>query len=164
MTNSLPAGKRTVWQFTKFCAVGLVNTLIGYGTILLAGFILGLNPYAANVCGYAVGLLVSFLLNRRFTFESRQAALPALVRFCLAFLPSYGLNLIVLHISLQHLQFPEALSQALAIGSYTITFFLLCRVFVFREPEGSDRAEGLEKGEPMLRDSNATHIGQGDSR
>lgn len=164
MTNSLSAGKRTVWQFTKFCAVGLANTLIGYGTILLASFVLGLNAYAANVCGYAVGLLVSFLLNRRFTFESRQAALPALAKFLLAFLPSYGLNLVVLYIILQHLQFPEALAQALAIGTYTVTFFVLCCVFVFRAPESNDRVEGVEKGEPMLQDSSVNQLGQGDAR
>lgn len=164
MTNSLSAGKRRAWQFAKFCAVGLANTLVGYGAILLASFTLGLNPYAANVCGYAVGLLISFLLNRHFTFESRQAAWPALVKFCLAFLPSYALNLVVLHVTLQHLQFPVALSQALAIGSYTVTFFLLCRLFVFRAPEDGDRAKSVEKDQPMLRDSNVTHVGQGDAR
>ena len=162
--GSLTAKQQPVWQFAKFCAVGLVNTLVGYSTVLVTSFALGLNPYAANVCGYAVGLTVSFVLNRRFTFASRQALLPGLAKFLTAFLPSYGLNLLVLHFSLDPLQLPEYLAQALAMGSYSATFFILCRLFVFRMPRSEREAERLEEGDTMPQNATVTHLGEEESR
>lgn len=164
MSDSLTAKQLSAWQFAKFCAVGLVNTLVGYSTVLVTSFALGLNPYAANVCGYAVGLTVSFVLNRRFTFASRQALLPSLAKFLIAFLPSYGLNLVVLHFSLDPLQLPEYLAQALAMGSYSITFFMLCRFFVFRTPRSGVKTKRLEEGNPMPQDAAVTRPGEEKTR
>ena len=164
MRDSLTVKQLPVWQFAKFCVVGLVNTLAGYSTILVTGFALGLNPYAANVCGYAVGLTVSFALNRRFTFASQQAVLPGLAKFLTAFLPSYGLNLVVLHFSLNPLQLPEYLAQALAMGSYSVTFFILCRLFVFRMPRSGGETDRLEKKDAMPQNGRVTRLGKKETR
>ena len=153
-----------VRQFVSFGSVGLINTLIGYAVILFIGLGLGVSPYVANASGYAVGLLISFALNRRYTFSSRQAIIPGLACFLAAFAPSYALNLAVLHLGVHWLALPEALAQALAIVTYTVTFFVLCRAFVFRTPKSSDQAEGVADREPMLRHSNVTHVGQGDAK
>ena len=162
MKGRLIAQKLPVWQFAKFCAVGLVNTLVGYSTVLFTSFVVGLNPYAANVCGYAVGLMVSFVLNRRFTFASQQAILPGLAKFLMAFLPSYGLNLLVLYICLEQLLLPEYLAQALAMGSYSITFFTLCRVFVFRAPSEIEGSDDLDEDDAVMQKPTASHAGRGD--
>ncbi len=141
MTAALTSAPSPIRQFALFCAIGLVNTAVGYAAILFASFVLGFSLYAANAFGYGVGLLISFTLNRRVTFGSRTAALPGLARFALAFVPCYGLNLLVLHLAVHSLALPEYLAQAAAITTYTIAFFALCRFFVFRrdgEPQPTD--------------------------
>ncbi len=144
MRAVLAANKVSLWQFVKFCAVGVVNTLVGYGVVIFTSYGLGLDPYSANICGYAVGLMVSFTLNRRFTFRSQQAVLPGIAKFLAAFAPSYGLNLLVLHLGLQQLQLPEYLAQAFAMASYSVTFFILCRFFVFRPTTDSTESYGAD--------------------
>nr|WP_256372978.1 GtrA family protein [Pseudoruegeria sp. HB172150] len=121
-------------DFAKFGAVGVVNTLVGYLTILAAMTWAGLAPVPANVVGYAVGLCVSFVLNRRFTFAGRGGGgIGQVLGFFAVFALSYGLNLLVLREALFLLA--PAWAQALAMVSYTVCFFLLSRAFVFPETE-----------------------------
>lgn len=55
------------WPFIKFCLVGVVNTLVSYVVYLALHLVM---PYmVAFVLGWAVGVVVSFLLNCRFTYH-----------------------------------------------------------------------------------------------
>lgn len=58
-----------VWPLVKFSMVGVVNTVVSYVVYLLLQFVL---PYmVAFVIGWCVGVIVSFLLNCRFTYRVR---------------------------------------------------------------------------------------------
>jgi putative flippase GtrA len=116
----------------KFAATGMANTLVGVATLLVARDVLGMSDYVANAIGYAVGLVVSFLLNRSFTFADRNSMAVTAPRFLLAFAASYAMNLLVLAAGLDLLGLHPNLAQAAAIVTYSVTFFLLCRSFVFR--------------------------------
>ncbi len=113
----------------RFVLVGLANTGVGYGLVLLLHYCLGLSPVLANVGGYVIGALLSYGLNRCFTFNSRRAHGKALPLFMAAAGGSYLLNLIVLQLALPIL--PFALAQALAVLSYSVAFYLGCRLLVF---------------------------------
>ncbi len=56
-----------LWPFIKFCLVGVVNTLVSY--VVYLGLRLLLPYLLAHVLGWAVGVVVSFLLNCRFTYR-----------------------------------------------------------------------------------------------
>lgn len=118
--------------FVRFGLIGLVNTVVGFAVIvaLMAGA--GWTPLAANVGGYGVGLTVSYLLNRRFLLPQRPARRGSLPRFVLAFLLAYGVNLGVLWVGLHVVAAPAIPAQAVAVASYAVVFFLLCRFHVFR--------------------------------
>ncbi|CAM3291543.1 GtrA family protein [Helicobacter labetoulli] len=64
----------------KYLAVGVANTFVGYGMIfgLMWG---GLMPEIANILGYSVGFIVSYLLNKRYTFASPASHKRDLPRF-----------------------------------------------------------------------------------
>lgn len=113
----------------RFVLVGLANTGVGYGLILLLHYGLGLSPVMANFGGYVIGALLSYGLNRSFTFNSQRAHHKALPLFLAAAGGSYLLNLVVLQFALQML--PFALAQALAVFSYSAAFYLSCRFLVF---------------------------------
>lgn len=120
----------TARQFFSFLMVGVVNTAVGYGTILFGMFVLGLAPVPANALGYAVGLCVSFVLNSKFTFQTPFTFARA-VRFLVAFGISYAINLAVL-LWLQGLSIlPVALAQLVAMACYTLSFFVLSKFMVF---------------------------------
>ena len=64
-----------IFQFLRYSLVGLLNTALGLLVIwglMLAGF----GPYSANVAGYAVGLVLSFFLNRAWTFHAQRESWP----------------------------------------------------------------------------------------
>jgi putative flippase GtrA len=52
----------------KFAVVGVANTVVGLAAIYLCKWLLGFNDALANITGYTVGLIISFLLNRGWTF------------------------------------------------------------------------------------------------
>ena len=133
MTAAVRGQWRSIFaEFVRFGLIGVVNTVVGFGVIvaLMAGA--GWPPLAANVGGYAIGLLVSYALNRRFLLPQRPVRRGGLPRFVLAFFLAYGVNLGGLWLGLHLLAAPVILAQVLAVGSYAVCFFLICRFYVFR--------------------------------
>ena len=119
-------------SFVRFALVGLANTLVGYTVILLLHYGLGISPVLANTGGYLIGFLLSYGLNRSFTFVSKRPHVQALTRFGLAAACCFVLNLMVLEFSVSVIALPIVFAQALAVGSYTVAFYLSSRFFVFR--------------------------------
>jgi putative flippase GtrA len=116
----------------RFATVGVLNTLLGYAVIFLCMYVLGQGAVTSNVIGYAVGLLVSFVLNRIFTFRSTSAALPEALRFLAIFVLAYLANLGVLMILIGQLHVHEGLSQVLAGVVYFVLSFALSKYYVFK--------------------------------
>lgn len=115
----------------RYLLVGALNTVLGYGVILMLQLGLGLNALLANAAGYSVGLLVSYSLNRRFAFRSVRSHRSGLPAFVAAAAACYGLNLVVLWLGLGA-GLPVAAAQGIAVASYTVSFYLLNRYAVFR--------------------------------
>jgi putative flippase GtrA len=122
------AGRRS---FLRFLVVGVVNTGVGLATIAAALTIFGAQPYVANALGFAVGILVGYEINRRWAFGSSRSALITAPRYLLMFAVSYAINLGVLTLALRQPGVPPLLAQVAAIFSYSMVFYLLCRLVVF---------------------------------
>jgi putative flippase GtrA len=116
-------------QLVRYGLVGVANTAVGLGVILILQMLLGLDPYSANAGGYAVGLAVSFLLNRAWTFQVSDRPAGRLSRFMLAFAISYAANLGTLTLLIDPVGMVAA--QAVAVVVYSTIFFVFCRVYVF---------------------------------
>jgi putative flippase GtrA len=127
--------RETVGQLARFGAAGLINTGAGFAVIAGLDVGLGMNPALANACGYAVGIGLGFILNRRFVFRSRTGVAASAARYLTAALVAFAINQGVLHLAgiafgaggLEHLA-----AQLTAMAAYTTTLFLICRVWVFR--------------------------------
>jgi putative flippase GtrA len=120
-------------RIAKFLAVGVLNTLVGLGTIYLCKWLLGAGDVISNVIGYAVGLVNSFAWNRRWTFAHSGAVLPAAARFVLVFLAAYFVNLATMLAAIDVLGVNSYLAHAIAVVPYTTVFYLGSRRFAFRE-------------------------------
>lgn len=120
-----------IGQAVRFAAVGGLNTLVGFGTILFGMEVLSLSPVVANLLGYGVGIVLSFVLHRRVTFRHRGAVLPALARFALCIAVAYGCNLATLLFLINDFAIPPVQAQFAAVVVYTGVSFILSRTFVF---------------------------------
>ena len=117
-------------QFNRFLVTGSINTLVGFGTIFLLMF-LGFTPQISNICGYAVGLTVSFILNRHWVFQASDASVKRQVAyFLLIFMIAFGANYLVLSMLLIA-SVNAWLSQILAGVCYTVVFYVLNKRVVF---------------------------------
>ncbi|NLS08331.1 GtrA family protein [Rhizobium sp. P32RR-XVIII] len=121
-------------QLMRYGLVGVANTIVGFGAILILQMLFGLDPYSANAVGYAIGLATSFVLNRIWTFQVSDRPVGRLLRFVLAFAISYTANLGTLTLLLDSVGAVAA--QAVAAIVYSTVFFVCCRAYVFARPHG----------------------------
>lgn len=124
-------------SLVRFALTGMLNTLVGLGTIFALKWFAGMNDTVANLLGYGVGLLVSYLINSRWTFRYRQALLPVLPQYLLVVLFAYLVNLAVVHWCIDHLQLNSYLAQACGVIPYAALSYVLLRSYVFRSAMSS---------------------------
>lgn len=119
-------------MFLRYLMVGVANTAVGYGVILILQFQFNARPVIANASGYLVGLCVNFALNKKFTFRSQRAYRTSIPAFAAAAAACYLLNVAVLQFSILVLDLPAAISQAVAMCTYTVSFYIANRFLVFK--------------------------------
>lgn len=85
----------------KFLAVGVVNTLVGTGTMFLLYNIFGANYWISSVSNYVVGSIVSYFLNKYFTFQNKERSFRQILLFIsnvsICYLLAYGFAKPMIH-------------------------------------------------------------------
>ncbi|HEX4196792.1 MAG TPA: GtrA family protein [Caulobacteraceae bacterium] len=129
--------REAVGLIARFGLAGLVNTAVGFGVVVVLDPVLGVAPALANAAAYAVGMAVSFMLNRSFVFRSQSGLSASGLRYLVAAAGAFVLNQIVLHVAGALLGAGAALrltAQLMGMATYTVAMFTLCRAWVFRMP------------------------------
>ena len=80
------------WRFVKYCAVGVLNTLITLGVIFVCKSVIGLDPYLSNILGYVAGVANSFIWNKNWVFQSDGGYGSEGLRFLGGFAICYALQ------------------------------------------------------------------------
>ena len=119
-------------QFLKFGIVGISNTLITALTIWLLLKVLHCSDYFANFTGYILGLINSFIWNRKWTFESKTKVSATLFKFIVTFAISYLFQLGNLYLLLHYTHIDPYFCQLLSIVVYTILNFVLNKTYTFK--------------------------------
>lgn len=80
--------------FWKFILVGVVNTLVGTGIMFLFYNVFHFSYWVSSASNYVFGSILSYFLNKAFTFKSKVPAGKTLWRFVvnisLCYLVAYG--------------------------------------------------------------------------
>ena len=58
--------------FLKFMLVGVVNTLVGIAVMFFCFNVLAWSYWVSSALNYMVGSIVSYLLNKRYTFQQKE--------------------------------------------------------------------------------------------
>lgn len=119
-------------KLVRFGITGLANTLVDCLVFFLLNSVFGVNLSLSQVCGYSAGTLNSYLINRSWTFQSKQRFFSAqMIKFIAG-------NLLVLAVSVGLLNFFVYLTlpmppAKLAVICVTMALnFLISRLWVFR--------------------------------
>lgn len=114
----------------RFLLVGIGNTLVGLAVIYAVKAFFGVGDVAANALGYGVGFLISFSLNRSWTFRHQGVVTRALAAFLIVQAAAYSLNLACV-LAMIGFGIDSYVAQALGIPPYTVVSYLGSRYFAF---------------------------------
>lgn len=81
--------------FWKFILVGVANTIVGTGIMFVFYNVLHFNYWISSASNYIFGSILSYFLNRIFTFKNKDNTASTLPRFIisisLCYLLAYGI-------------------------------------------------------------------------
>ena len=67
--------------FIRFIIVGVVNTIVGTGTMFVLYNVFGCSYWVSSAYNYIVGSIVSYFLNKYFTFKNKKKSVLQVVFF-----------------------------------------------------------------------------------
>jgi len=130
-------------EFFAFLTVGMLNTLIGYFSIFILLNIIKLDYVFSTLIGNCIGAIVSYHLNKKFTFKSNNSFKNSFYKFIIVIMAcyflSYGLSYLItinlpIYLGIKtSISIIENIAVILGMIFYTITNFLGQKYFVFKK-------------------------------
>jgi putative flippase GtrA len=132
---SLKSGR----QLIRYGLVGIATNLLGYIIYLVITY-LGVEPKLLITFMYPVGAIIGFFGYRHWAFSHKGKVLKSSMRYFIAHIFGYLINLFILLLFVDRLGYPHQLVQAAAILIVAAFLFLAFKFFVF----SSHDSPGLE--------------------
>ena len=134
-------------SFFRFLIVGCINTLVGYGVMFGLYNLAGLHRWGdlgfwlSSAANYVIGSIVSYFLNKHFTFRNTEKGAKVVGRFILnitvCYLLAYGLAKPVVTRLLSNTGWSQQIQGNLAMLGGSVLFVMLNylgqRFFAFRK-------------------------------
>ena len=133
--------------FVRFLLVGVANTLVGFGVMFGLYNLAGLHAWGdtgywiSSAGNYVAGSIVSFFLNKHFTFRNREKGGKVVLRFVLnisvCYLLAYGLAKPAVRWALGGMGLDEQLQGNLTMlagsGMFVVLNYFGQRFFAFKQ-------------------------------
>lgn len=122
----------------KFVLVGVVNTLVGCGVMFLLYNLANCSYWLSSAANYVVGGVVSFFLNKYFTFQNHERSWKQVVKFiaivAACYLLAYGAAkpAVMYLLSGQPVKVQENVAMLVGMGLYTVLNYFGQRFFAFK--------------------------------
>ncbi|MEG2219727.1 MAG: GtrA family protein [Muribaculaceae bacterium] len=139
--------KTTTIQLIKYGLVGISNSLLTLVVIFLCNDILNINLFIADILGYVVGLINSFIWNKNWVFKSHSNSVRIeMILFLIGFGICFGLQFLTVWgivtfttvkemsvIGISAPAFGEYLAVCIGMVVYTICNYIYNRFVTFRQ-------------------------------
>ena len=125
--------------FWKFVLVGIANTLVGTTVMFVAYNALHLSYWISSASNYVIGSIVSYFLNKNFTFQNKEKSVKQVVIFIfnitICYLLAYGFAKPIISWILTNQSKPvqDNLSMLAGMGAFVVFNYLGQRIFVFKK-------------------------------
>ena len=121
-----------VLVFARFATVGIAsNALLSVLYLVLASG-LGVAPGVSATVAWIVGVTVSFLITRSWTWGHTGPRGSTFVRYGLLYATAYVLNILLLMLLVDRMGFRHELVQGVLIVLFGLSLYLGQRFWVFR--------------------------------
>ena len=128
--------------FLKFLCVGLINTIVGAGVMFLLYNVFHFSYWVSSAFNYVVGGLVSFFLNKFFTFKNQEKnplqilAFAASVAICYLVAYSLARPIAAYFLKDASLKYRDNISLLVGMCVYTLLNYFFQKFVVFRKKKG----------------------------
>lgn len=116
-------------EFLTFLIVGVVNTLFGTAIMLVLYNVFGCSYWVSSFCDYFFGSILSYFLNKHFTFHYQGTDWRSIVKFALnivvCYLIAYSLALPLTQAALESLQLSKPVVENVAMLVGTVLFMVI---------------------------------------
>ncbi len=143
--------------FLTFLVVGVINTLFGTAVMFLAYNLLHLNYWVSTAANYVLGSILSYFLNKRFTFRNQSSHKKTAVRFIIniavCYAVAYGAARPLVRLALSGAGKTVQDNVAMLAGMvlFVVLNYFGQRFFAFREEPEEPQGERRTPMDRLLR-------------
>lgn len=125
--------------FIKFIGVGIINTVFGTSIMFISYNLLQFNYWVSSAANYILGSILSYFLNKYFTFQNKEKSVKLVLKFILnitiCYLIAYGVAKPVVKFLLHNMSknVQENCAMLCGMGLFVILNYLGQRFGVFKE-------------------------------
>ncbi len=127
--------------FLRFVLVGIVNTIFGTAIMFVFYNVFGLSYWLSSASNYFFGSILSYFLNKYFTFRYKKRDWKVVMRFVVnigaCYLIAYGIAkpLIAALMSGFAVSIQENVAMVCGMGLFVVLNYLGQRFFAFKKEE-----------------------------
>jgi len=114
----------------RFASVGIVSNGVLFASYLLLTTV-GLGHKTAMTLLYILGVIQTFIFNKRWTFKHHGVIQKTFFRYVHSYVFGYFLNLLALFILVDYLGYPHQWIQGIMILLFALMLFALQKFWVF---------------------------------
>ena len=124
--------------FWKFILVGIINTLVGTAVMFVFYNVLKTNYWVSSASNYIVGSIVSYFLNKYFTFQNKNKSVRQVIKFIvnitICYLIAYGLAkpFVSWILDGQNQMIKDNISMVVGMALFVIMNYVGQRLIVFK--------------------------------
>jgi len=126
-------------QFVLYCIIGASGVTLDFLVYSLLLKTAGLGYQAANAVGYSSGTLLSFFLNARFNFKTRDWVALRLFSFCVVALLGWAASAGTLYLLVARLRLDIYLSKLITLALVVALQYNLNRLISFRKASSTKK-------------------------
>jgi putative flippase GtrA len=119
-------------QFARWVAVGITTNVVFYGIYLLLTYNT-LGHKASMVVTYVSSVLVSFTLNRNWSFRHFGRISSSFIRYSLTYAICFAINFFILYIAVDLQGYRHEIVQGGLVLIIAVLIFILQKYWVFAE-------------------------------
>jgi putative flippase GtrA len=118
-------------KLLRFCAVGVLATALHLSVSFVALNFADLTVWGANLFGFLVAAVFSYLGHYHFSFASERIHRAAIARFCVTTLTAYLANIVSVWLLINYFSLEDSIALIIGISVMPIVTFTLSRLWVY---------------------------------
>jgi putative flippase GtrA len=117
-------------QVIKFCCVGVLNTIVGYGAFFI--LVTYLYYLVALLFAHIIGVIHSFLWNKYWIFKTTKINLEEFIKFNIIYVVVFVVNAIALFVCVDMIDVDPKLAQLVLLPVITVISFFGQKLWTFK--------------------------------